>query len=200
MLEAHEILPSPLDQKAPSQQAQVAKTRALRRVHAQYHSSIAMDSRRIAFSLDIPSDASPAFRVTLDDAAASEISGPVPGGLEWRVRMCFLVSMGSEQWGDGSATRHLVRDGSGGEWGTSWKATPGLAPITRSGDSGDNPYSKQHGGSGWSLFSTRLIDQPAEDDVDGWRECSGETVECEVGIDVWPGNTLYRPAQLDFNV
>lgn len=211
MLEAHEVLPPKLADASTNYanrtQSQV-KTRALRRIHAEYHSAAVMDSRRIPFSLDIPSDASPGFRVTLDEGSSEAGSG----GLEWRVRMCFLVAMGFSSGEDDDeydeaglglgTTRHLVRDGSGGDWGTSWKATPGLAPITRGGTS-DSQYRQNPttvGSSSWSLFSTRLVDQAAEEDVEGWKECPVETVECEVGITVWPGNTLYRPAQLDFPV
>ncbi|KAG9006674.1 hypothetical protein FRB94_000509 [Tulasnella sp. JGI-2019a] len=192
ILEAHEVLPTRLGMS--KNQPQV-KTRALRRVHAQFQSSMVMDSQRISFSLDIPSDASPGFRVAMEDGGN--------GGLEWRVRMCFLVAMGSEMDDEGeTSSRHLVRDGSGGDWGTSWKATPGLAPITRTDGPAENPYRQAASSSSspWSLFTTRLVDQAAEDDVEGWQECVVETVECEVGITVWPGNTLYRPPQLDFNI
>ena len=200
MLEAHEAVPSAL-----SQPSAAYRSRGLRRIHAEHHASMVLDSLRVPFNLDIPSDASPGFRVGIEDSDSG-----ADGGLEWKVRMTFLVAMGGE---DGSGTRHLVRDGLGGEWGHSWKATPSLAPLSRGGTAigGGGIYYRPSTAasatsSAWSLFSSRstadvtpLGDSAQEGDWD-WREASTETVECEVGITVWPGNTLYKPALCDFEV
>ncbi|KAG8905565.1 hypothetical protein FRB99_008670 [Tulasnella sp. 403] len=204
VLEAHEIIPPRLVQSTTGTPTlQFTKSRSLRRVHAEHHSSAVSDCSRITFTLDIPSDASPGFRITVDDGSDA---GGLAGGLEWKVRICFYVAFGSPRTSDGSGPsrmRHLIRDGAGGEWGTSWKATPSLAPLTRTRTSGvatsRPPSSPVTAPSGWSFFS-RSVDHATEKDIEGWHECPTETIECEVGITVWPGNTLYRPATLDFEV
>jgi hypothetical protein len=35
---------------------------------------------------------------------------------------------------------------------------------------------------------------------EGWRELAVETVECEVPVMVWPGNTAFRPEDVVFDV
>ena len=35
---------------------------------------------------------------------------------------------------------------------------------------------------------------------EGWRELGVETVECEVPVMVWPGNTAFRPEDVVFDV
>jgi hypothetical protein len=51
-----------------------------------------------------------------------------------------------------------------------------------------------------------LTDEEAEGEVDlgageeGWRELAVETVECEVPVVVWPGNTAFRPEDVIFDV
>jgi len=35
---------------------------------------------------------------------------------------------------------------------------------------------------------------------EGWRELVVETVECEVPVMVWPGNTAFRPEDVVFDV
>jgi hypothetical protein len=35
---------------------------------------------------------------------------------------------------------------------------------------------------------------------DEWREIAVETVECEVPVMVWPGNTAFRPEDVVFDV
>lgn len=186
MLESHEIIPSPLaDTSIP-----MMRSRGLRRVHAEHHGSMVMDSVRSPFTLDIPSDAAPGFRVMMEDET------PI-GGLEWKVRICFLASVPPESPG-GTQTRHLVRDGVGGDWGTSWKASSSLVPLSQGVPTGGGYKSgRPASSSAWSFFSSsRTLNEEPE----GWGECSAEVVECEVGITVWPGNTLYRPAQLDFEI
>ncbi|KAG9018182.1 hypothetical protein FRB90_011931 [Tulasnella sp. 427] len=203
VLETQETLPPQI-----AEQAAQARARGLKRVHAEHHSSMVMDSLRAPFMLEIPSDASPGFRVAVDSAPNSRQQAA--GGLEWRVRMCFLVAIGSPPApsDDGSlkaSTRHLVRDGPIGDWGSSWKATPTLAPLTVGDGAGvainGHPYYRSAAGSSssWTFFSSsRNLDH--QRDLEGWTECTAETVECEVGITVWPGNTLYRPTPLDFEV
>jgi len=35
---------------------------------------------------------------------------------------------------------------------------------------------------------------------EGWRDLAVETVECEVPVTVWPGNTAFRPEDVVFDV
>ncbi|KAG8951556.1 hypothetical protein FRC04_005842 [Tulasnella sp. 424] len=203
VLETQEMLPPHLAE--PSSQV---RSRALKRVHAEHHSAMVIDCLRAPFMLDIPSDASPGFRVAVDPSGDPRHQGT--GGLEWRVRMCFLVAVGSPPTPSDNgfvkaSTRHLIRDGPIGDWGSSWKATPTLAPLTVGDGAGvainSHPYYRTAAGSSssWSFFSSsRNLDH--QRDMEGWTECVAETVECEIGITVWPGNTLYRPTPLDFEV
>ncbi|KIM32590.1 hypothetical protein M408DRAFT_62228 [Serendipita vermifera MAFF 305830] len=77
-------------------------------LQAEQHHDMAINLGRTPFSLDIPSDASPGFGIDVD--------GKGGGGLEWRVRICFLV-------GDGNDKLDLV--GGDGEWGVSKAAGDG---------------------------------------------------------------------------
>lgn len=109
----------------------------MRRVHAEQHSSFMTTTLRTTFSLDIPPDGSPAFQVdVIGQGQAPGRTSSGPGGLEWKVRLCLLVAVGSgSSAGDTKATgvrlRSLVRDGPRGEWGSSWKAARTIAPMER---------------------------------------------------------------------
>ncbi|KAF9552700.1 Rgp1-domain-containing protein [Agrocybe pediades] len=134
-LEAHESLPSTI--------SPTSSTRHLRRTHAESHSSFTLNTLRTTFSLDIPSDASPAFQVRVGTPAnptsptlpsQRPAPPPTPGGLEWKVRICLLVGVAAEtsQTGfQGVRFKSLVRDGPRGEWGSSWKATERNAPMEK---------------------------------------------------------------------
>lgn len=124
MLEAHESLPSTASSAASS--------RHMRRIHAEQHSSFMSSTLRTTFSLDIPPDASPAFQVDISSPHMG--AAPKHGGLEWKVRLCLLVAVASphaREGADGVRLRSLVRDGPRGEWGSSWKAAPSIAPMER---------------------------------------------------------------------
>ncbi|RPD58460.1 Rgp1-domain-containing protein [Lentinus tigrinus ALCF2SS1-6] len=133
MLEAHESLPSAI--------ASPTMSRHLRRVHAEHHSCFMPATLRTTFSLDIPPDASPAFETTFDESSIGGVDRinlrkpkSSPGGLEWKVRLCLLVAIASpnaREGPEGGRTRHLVRDGSRGQWGSSWKAAQTIAPLER---------------------------------------------------------------------
>ncbi|KNZ75718.1 Retrograde Golgi transport protein RGP1 like protein [Termitomyces sp. J132] len=77
ILEAHESLPSTISPQTP--------TRQLKRVHAEHHSSHLLSTLRTTFTLDIPSDAAPAFQVRVGQDVPG---GPVTrfGGLEWKAQ------------------------------------------------------------------------------------------------------------------
>lgn len=152
MLEAHESLPA--DLSAPSD------ARYLKRVHAEHHTFFVASTCRTTFSLDIPSDASPAFQVSLDPPTSSpapptytygqpfnSINGQQPnstgsgviggnkkGGLEWKVRLCLLVAVAKPNtWAgkEGVRIKGLVRQGAKGEWGSSWVPTGGIGGLER---------------------------------------------------------------------
>ncbi|KAK2459798.1 hypothetical protein APHAL10511_008230 [Amanita phalloides] len=106
MLEAHEKVPSGLGPSGV----------VVRRVHAEQRQSFVMSVERTTFSLDIPSDASPAFEVGVGEGGG--------GGLEWRVRLCLVVAGGGEM-------RGMEEDGVGGRWGRGWVASGSIVPFEK---------------------------------------------------------------------
>lgn len=177
MLEAHEALPAILRSGG----------RSSRRVHAEYHASFVGHLSRGVFSLDIPPDSTPTFGIVLPvgpDDALSE------GGLEWKVRLCFLVAVPR---GDGDI-RRMCKDGRAGEWGASWKATDGVAPLQCVAQSAIPPPVT----SSWSsmLLGSSV---PAWSDGEVEETMRLDTVECEVPIRVWPSATLFKPLECHFD-
>ncbi|KAI9460135.1 Rgp1-domain-containing protein [Lactarius psammicola] len=207
MLEAHESLPSEIAAPPDARHASY-----MRRVHAEHHASFIPQTQRTTFALDIPSDAAPAFRLSLGGA-------PSEGGLAWKVRLCLLVAITAP----GAQVRGMVRDGPRGQWGSTWVPTDSLAPRERP-PKAQATSPQVHS---WASFFTStflsvseggfhdgdeaLTDEEdgeglAEGEVDmgageeGWRELAVETVECEVPVTVWPGNTAFRPEDVVFDV
>ncbi|PPQ70636.1 hypothetical protein CVT24_000679 [Panaeolus cyanescens] len=133
ILESHETLPSSI--------CPPSSGRHLRRSHAEHHSSFTLNSLRTTFSLDIPSDASPAFNIGIGTSSSQYVSPPGrspnptsqdKGGLEWKVRLCLLVAIAPEtsyKGLKGVRFKSLTREGPRGEWGSSWRATPLYAPL-----------------------------------------------------------------------
>ncbi|KAF9242341.1 Rgp1-domain-containing protein [Melanogaster broomeanus] len=209
MLETQEVL--------PSQISSAGNIRHMRRVHAEHHSSFVSSTLRTTFSLDIPSDASPAFQVQLGDAVQK--SSGSAGGLVWRVRLCLLVAVAAESSqvsGDGVHLKHLVRHGPAGEMGTAYRASPSIAPMECSKP---EALSKQPPSTWTQFFVTSFLgtaereyhdgDEEVEeenewkdkgDEEDKWKEVRVETVECEVPINVWPGNTAFKAMDVVFDV
>ncbi|TFK38749.1 Rgp1-domain-containing protein [Crucibulum laeve] len=244
ILEAHETLPSTISPPSSS--------RHLRRAHAEYYSSLTLSAQRIVFSLDIPSDASPAFQLNcLNDSpfppsplSPSHPASPAkpapasPGGLEWKVRLCLLVAIAAESSSPGTEGvrfKSLVRDGPRGEWGSSFHAPSSIAPLEKPHI--EAPPKAQ---TGWaSFFSGGFLgggerEYHDGDDLDGgeedgegqvgydgiksdpaggvgvgvdytggdegWHPVKVETVECEVPIRVWPGNTAFKAMDVVFDV
>jgi hypothetical protein len=157
-LETHEVIPEPLlppgGRRSPE----------LRRLHAEQRTSYAQFTARTAFSLDIPSDATPAFSLAAGDGAR--------GGLQWRVRLAFLVASPprrrsgerkSEEKARTAECLHLVPVEADAD-NAPYTASPGLVPF----------------------IATR----------EGWAEARAETVECEVPVQVLAGNTAFvvRPS------
>ncbi|KAI6153006.1 Rgp1-domain-containing protein [Pisolithus tinctorius] len=213
LLEAQERLPGPI--------STAGNVRHMRRVHAEHHSSFVASTLRTTFSLDIPSDASPAFQVQIGE----EQQGV--GGLSWRVKLCLLVGVASESMeaeSNGSRFKHLVRDGRAGEWGVPYRASESIAPMERTkGESETGPATWTQYlvssllGSGERRYhdGDEEVDEeeegegeeeggwpePKEEDKErGWKEVKVETVECEVPIRVWPGNTAFNAMAVVFDV
>jgi RAB6A-GEF complex partner protein 2 len=218
MLETHESLPPSL--------ASLSSSRLLRRSHAEYHCSLVSSMLRTTFSLDIPPDASPAFQIEVNGEPGYLEPRPlscVPGGLEWKVRLCLLVAVSSEsarQGPDGVRLKSFVRDGPRGEWGSSWRGTPVIAPMQYPIHSEDTTLATPTGLGlrSWATYlaSPFLGASPEQDGNDseekyderdivsendeGWTTVKVETVECEVPIKVWPGNTAFKAVDVVFEV
>ncbi|KIM39016.1 hypothetical protein M413DRAFT_447380 [Hebeloma cylindrosporum] len=263
ILEFHETLPSSI---SPTSSA-----RHLRRAHAEFHSSFTLNTLRTTFSLDIPSDASPAFQIRVGtppspspetlNSTTTPAAAPTPGGLEWKVRLCLLVGIASESSFSGMQGvrfKALVRDGPRGEWGSSWRATPTNAPMEKPnlkaeasrqqqqqqqlfsprawsqflvssilyGNAGEGTEREYHDGDTLGMgddddeagFGRSGIDDDGYDGIipdmaggvgvgvdyaggeEGWRDVRLETVECEVPVKVFPGNTAFRALDVVFDV
>ena len=89
-LEAQETLPLSIHTHAFSENVH-------RRTHSEYALSFAMNTQRASFSLDIPADATPSFDFVAPPSSRQEDgnkgTSAVKGGLEWRVRLRFLVAV-----------------------------------------------------------------------------------------------------------
>ena len=262
ILESHETLPSTI---SPTSSA-----RHLRRAHAEFHSSFTLNTLRTTFSLDIPSDASPAFQIRVGTPASTTPetpdssttpAAPTPGGLEWKVRLCLLVAIASESSFSGMQDvrfKALIRDGPRGEWGSSWRATPTNAPMEKPnlkaetsarqqqqqlfsprtwskflvssilyGNAGEGTEREYHdgdtlgmgddddggggglGGSGVDDGYDGIVPDMAggvgvgvdyAGGEEGWKDVRLETVECEVPVKVFPGNTAFRAVDVVFDV
>lgn len=231
MLETHESLPSSI--------CPAFNPRNSRRVHAEHHSSFVLSTLRTTFSLDIPSDGSPAFHIKVGPDLVSPMSYWEPGGLDWKVRLYLLVAVAPEGCDSGTEEvrlKSLVRDGPRGEWGSSWKATSSIAPLVKPSSESELPQSPTSSRSWASMIASSLLgsderryhdgDEVDDDDEEegvydgikadpdggvgtgvnfgggeiGWKDVKIETVECEVPIKVWPGNTVFKPVDVVFEV
>jgi len=181
----------------------------------------------------------------------------MPGGLEWKVRLCLLVGIASESSFAGTQDvrfKALLRDGPRGEWGSSWHATPTNAPMEKPNLKAEAALQRQQqqlsSPKTWSQFLVSSIlygsasedaegeyhdgDTLGMDDNDddfvgsgiddgydgiipdmaggvgigvdyaggeeGWRDVQLETVECEVPVKVFPGNTAFKAVDVVFDV
>jgi hypothetical protein len=218
MLETHESLPTTI--------ANQSSSRLLRRSHAEYHSSLVSSALRTTFSLDIPPDASPAFQIDVIDEPGyleQRTSRGAAGGLEWKVRLCLLVAVASESTrigSDGVRLKSLTRDGPRGEWGSSWRGAPTIAPMQYLVQSSESATAEMSTGlRSWATYLASPFigaapemysdgneadevngDDPIAEDDEGWTPVKVETVECEVPIKVWPGNTAFMAADVVFEV
>ncbi|WVQ71742.1 hypothetical protein IAR50_001283 [Cryptococcus sp. DSM 104548] len=189
-LTSHELIPEPL--LPPPVHAGGPEQPHLQTVHAEYHTAYAVSSERLAFSLDIPSDATPAFSLAAGEGEK--------GGLEWRIKLKFTVGVPAH--GIPKAHRRSVDH--------SRKSVDGHAPVSEavnlipikshrsgSGDEGDNAFYAAL----QSLNPVLPVSQAYRDAVGPgggaeWSEMRTEMVECEVPVKVLAGNTafLVRPA------
>jgi RAB6A-GEF complex partner protein 2 len=235
MLEAHESLPSDLTAPPPTAEKRhttsiTTTSTSTRRTHAEHHASFMPQTLRTTFALDIPSDATPSFRLSLGGKPSSSSEG----GLAWKVRLCLLVAVAAPD----AQVRGMVREGPRGHWGSTWIPTDSLAPLERERPppapaekpaSSPLPTSPAQTRSWASLLASAFLgvsdgegeggeggDEALtdEDDADEgggevdfgageeeeWREIAVETVECEVPVMVWPGNTAFRPEDVVFDV
>jgi RAB6A-GEF complex partner protein 2 len=244
MLEAHESLPSDLTapptptEKRPITSSSTSSTStSTRRTHAEHHASFMPQTLRTTFALDIPSDATPSFQLSLGGGKPSSDGGAMGmGGLAWKVRLCLLVAMAAPD----TQVRGMLRESPRGHWGSTWVPTDSLAPLERERrllppkpPSSPLPTSPTQTRSWASLFASVLgmsdggedgegggvhdgdeVLSEDEDDADEgggevdfgageedeWREIAVETVECEIPVMVWPGNTAFRPEDVVFDV
>ncbi|XP_006454967.1 hypothetical protein AGABI2DRAFT_114737 [Agaricus bisporus var. bisporus H97] len=292
ILEAHEVLPkSIIGTHPPGGQA----GRGLKKAYAEHYAAFTSNMLRTTFALDIPSDASPAFRVKIDDDDHDDhddgsdndddTDNASMGGLEWKIRLCLLVAVASEdsdKGTEGVMFRCLERDGGRGEWGSAWCAPKRFVPLEKKrekpvgrrkekmmvveGEEGKNntrswtrvlvdsmwnavsglgieedeeveeeERQRRRKGNGWYIGKNeqqeknditttstnydgikpdlaggigRGVDFSGDDDNDNedneeeavWKEVKLETVECEVPIRVWPGNTAFRAVDVLFDV
>lgn len=218
LLETHESLPSSISPPSTSK---------LRRVLAEHHCSFVLSSLRTTFALDIPSDASPAFQVQI---GADVLSPPGGLEWKVRLCLLVAVASEASVSGpEGVRIKHMVRDGARGEWGSSWKACASIAPMERPDrEAGRRQTTAQtwgqffassflgSGESGYHDGDAEDEDEEADGLWDGegesgeerdfgggrsgWRDLKVETVECEVPIKVWPGNTAFKAMEVVFDV
>lgn len=169
-LESHEIIPEPLLPLSASS-AGHAKHPPLSRLHAEHRSSYTVNTSRLSFSLDIPSDSTPDFAITAGDERHR-------GGLQWRLRIAFLVSTPKRP--------HRHHHHHNGE-----QPSPvHLLPLPETANDPDN-----------SLYAASTGLPPLVPVIEdgkqvAWEEMKVETVECEVPIKVLAGNTAFvvRPS------
>jgi hypothetical protein len=126
------------------------------------------------FSLDIPSDATPAFSLMAGEDGKA-------GGLEWRVRLSFLVAVPPRRK---SASVDHRRSTSARPRSPVKATTPVPASVAHllptDGDSDNAPYTS----------APTLVPFMQEGNAD-FVEARTEMVECEVPVSVLAGNTAF---------
>lgn len=169
-LESHELIPELLLPLSASSSGR-AKHPTLTRLHAEHRSAYTINTQRLSFSLDVPSDSTPDFAITAGGEG-------LQGGLQWRLRIAFLVSTPHRKHKHGHENEHghdvpvhllPLPESSNDPDNTLYAASTGLAPLTPVVEGGQQV---------------------------AWEEMKVETVECEVPIKVLAGNTAFvvRPS------
>jgi len=97
ILESHETLPSTI--------SLTSSAHHLRRAHAEFHSSFTLNTLRMTFTLDIPSDASPASQIRVGTPASTSperntelhhTAVPILGGVNGKfASVCWQASLQS---------------------------------------------------------------------------------------------------------
>lgn len=176
MLEAHESLP-------PGWLESADKTQGMRRVHAEHHEALIPCTARVSFGLNIPSDGAPEF----------SLRGG--GGVAWKIRVCLLVAVGDRDH------THLVQDaGAVTSWAGGYVARAGIAPLEVLPRGKAEEKLQPQTPSWTALLSSPFGRTPQMDARERGREAMLETVECEVPVRVWPGNTAFKAADVVFDV
>ena len=151
------------------------------RNHAEHRSAYTINTSRLAFSLDIPSDVTPAFSLAAG-------AGGLNGGLEWRVRLAFLVATPPSGYRRHPTPRQVDEKIHGEGQHQSVHLLPSAVSI---GNEDDLFFAASTG------LCPLLPVQVGDEGADGGRdEMEAETVECEVPINVLAGNTAFvvRPS------
>lgn len=168
-LESHELIPEPLLPLSASS-AGHAKHPQLSRLHAEHRSAYTLNTSRLSFSLDIPSDSTPDFAITAGDGKR--------GGLQWKLRISFLVSAPNQHHNHKHRDHHRQHNDK--------EQTPvHLLPLPETSNDPDNTLYAASTGLSPLLPVNEGGKQVA------WEEMKVETVECEVPIKVLAGNTAF---------
>jgi hypothetical protein len=198
-LDSHEIIPENLLPLSPSSSGHVRQP-VLSKLHAEHRSAYLNHTSRLAFSLDIPSDGTPAFLLSAGE-------GGRRGGLEWRVKLAFLVATippmyrnserrsvdyrgrkSMDERGRRSFQARRMKEGAEGVTGVS------MIPIK--GDLKQQDEDNQVYIASNSLAPMTRNSGGEEGEGGEWLEWDCETIECEIPVRILAGNTafLVRPS------
>lgn len=197
---SHELIPEPL--LPPSLSSRGSAQPPLYRLHAEHHTLYALSAQRLAFSLDIPSDATPAFNLAAGEGEK--------GGLQWKLKLNFTVGVPPRDWKRKTGESNLKSESDVDTKGTMKCSGVHLLPIQRSRniDEGDNifysastgitPMIPRHRQNASSTSGSKS-DVKNEEAVN-WYESRTESVECEVPVRVLAGSTAFLVRPLVYTV
>ncbi|KIR25439.1 hypothetical protein I307_06022 [Cryptococcus deuterogattii 99/473] len=193
---SQELIPEPL--LPPSLHSGGSTQPSLYRLHAEHHTLYALSAQRLAFSLDIPSDATPAFNLVAGEGEK--------GGLQWKLKLNFTVGVPPREWKRKTNASNPKSENDVDAKGTMRSAGVHLLPTqsSRTADEGDNTFYSASTGitpliprhrQSMSSASGSKNDVRNEEAVN-WCESRTESVECEVPVKVLAGSTafLVRPS------
>ncbi|KIR59967.1 hypothetical protein I314_04402 [Cryptococcus bacillisporus CA1873] len=193
---SQELIPEPL--LPPSLHSGGSTQPSLYRLHAEHHTLYALSAQRLAFSLDIPSDATPTFNLVAGEGEK--------GGLQWKLKLNFTVGVPPREWKRKTNASNPKSKNDVDAKGTVRSSGVHLLPTqpSRTADEGDNTFYSASTGitpliprhrQSTSSSSGSKNDVRNEDSVN-WCESRTESVECEVPVKVLAGSTafLVRPS------